>query len=684
MSTFPTAPWIRRKEVMEHRIRLATLARLLWRTWPYLVSQAKHLIVWLTMSLGMQFTFVVVFLVALDLLNNKIFVGEKLEPLQASILQLDSTYVRTALEAAEAVSGQPPRAAATESGFGEDAEAVAKPTPEERLTPAQRKTVRNRLLFASAVVAAIIFAAGPCLGYYRTWILQRINQLLRVTMVERAEHLSLRYHSHARTGDAIYRMYQDSAMITSVVELAVLRPLMAALQILFAFLVICMFSLALGAVYLAAILPVIWFVGWYTPRLQWRSWRARTSNSDLTSRIQEAFAAIRVVKANRAEKIMGARFNHDSNRALDAAFWLRVEITFVRVGTVMMVGLAIIVSDYLMAGWTVVAEPTFLGGAVALVGFAAWNLGAFSASQSRGEEILGQGQQLVGMWALVQDMSVGLGRAFFLLDLKPDVTDADDAVGMPAPIREVRYAGVTFGYDPEIPVLKDVNLDARAGTITAIVGNTGSGKSTLTSLLLRLYDPDAGNVSINGTSLQQIRIDDLRSSVAIALQQNVLFAASVADNIAYASPNPSRESIKVASRIACADEFIRAMPDGYDTELGERGGKLSAGQRQRLSIARAVVRDTPILILDEPTASLDAETEHRVLLNLSKWGRERVVFLITHRLSTIRNADQIAFLEDGAIREVGDHEQLMSMARGHYRRFVEAETTGADVKEASA
>ena len=240
-----------------------------------------------------------------------------------------------------------------------------------------------------------------------------------------------------------------------------------------------------------------------------------------------------------------------------------------------------------------------------------------------------------------------------------------------------------FAYDADQSVLEGVNLTARAGTVTALVGATGSGKSTLMSLLLRLYDPSAGTVRINGVDIRDIGIDDLRGNMAIALQQNVLFAATVADNIGYASRGASRRDIEAAARVACADEFIRRMANGYDTELGERGGKLSTGQRQRLSIARAIVRDTPILILDEPTASLDAETEQRLLANLSDWGRDRIVFVITHRLSTIRNADQIAFLEGGRIGEVGDHDALMAMSDGRYRRFVEAETEAAPSEEAA-
>jgi ABC-type multidrug transport system fused ATPase/permease subunit len=279
-------------------------------------------------------------------------------------------------------------------------------------------------------------------------------------------------------------------------------------------------------------------------------------------------------------------------------------------------------------------------------------------------------------WFAAVDMATGLKRAYYLLDLKPEVTEKDDAVAMPEPIAEVRYENICFSYEPDQPVLKGVNLTAKAGTITAVVGATGSGKSTLMSLLLRLYDPESGSITVNGTDLRDLQIDSIRRNTAIALQQNVLFAATVSDNIGYAARNATPEKFRQAATIACADEFIKEMAQGYQTELGERGGKLSTGQRQRLSIARAIVRDTPILILDEPTASLDAETEQSVLRNLSDWGKGRVLFVITHRLSTIQNADQIAFLKDGRITEVGNHETLMAVAGGGYRTFVTEETIG--------
>ena len=645
------------------------LMRLLLRTWPYLKSQLRHVVSWVGLVVLMEIIWVFAFLVAFDLLNNKILVGQKLEPAQATLLFLDDSYTADPELLAQLVTDVP-----DEEQAPPEAETAQATTAELLLEPEQRKTVRNRLGVLFAIGALLMLMIAPGVRVYGTWITQRINQSLRSRMIERAEHLSLRYHSHARTGDAIYRVYQDSAMVTAIIETIILRPVIALGQMLFSFLVICMFSLVLGAVYLAAIIPVIWLLKVYMPKLQTRSRRARETNSALTSRIQEVFGAIRVIKSNRAEEIIEQRFDEDSTAALNAAFAFRVEFILMATFTMMIAGAAIITAQYLMAGWTLTEQSTAFVGAVALVGFTVWNLGAFQSAATRGTELTGNSRDMIHVWGMLQDMSVGLDRAFFLLELEPEIVDREDVISLPTPINHIRYENVSFGYLPNMPVLRDVTLRANVGTVTAIVGATGSGKSTLMSLLLRLYETDAGIISINDTHLSSIQLDSLRRGVAIALQQNTLFASSVADNIAYAFADASRADVEAAAKVACAHEFIQQMPQGYDTELGERGGDLSTGERQRLSIARAVIRDTPILVLDEPTASLDAETEVAVLENLSDWASERIVFLITHRLSTIRSADQIAFLEDGVIREAGPHDTLMAMEQGRYRAFVLAES----------
>ena len=627
---------------------LLGVVRVFIRTWPYLKPQFLHILCWLVLQLTSYTAVGLAMVLVDDVLSNKIMLGHPLEPAQTTLLMVDASYAEV-----------------------------------EELSAEQRYAVRDRFVlyvtigyFLNTVVLQLGF-----LHYYYTWIIQRINQRLRVTMVEKAEHLSLRYHSHARTGDAIYRVYQDSATITAIIDTAILDPINMIWKLALAFFILWLFNPVLGLICILATVPIVVAVAWYTPRLQRLARLAREANSNLTSRIQEAFAAIRVIKANQVETAVMNRFDRDSNHALGAALRVRMEMILLWMIVLAIAGAAMYTADYLMAGWTVDAETTWLAGAITLVGFAVWNLGAFQQASGRSQEYFDWGRGLINKWSLMQDMAVGLNRAYHLLDVQPEVAEPDDPRPVPRPINEVRYEGVRFAYETGWTVLDGVDLTARAGTVTAIVGATGSGKSTLMSLLLRLYDPGAGSVRINGLDVREFAIGDLRGNIAIALQQNVLFAATVADNIGYASVGATRRDIEAAARVACADEFIREMAGGFDTELGERGGKLSTGQRQRLSIARAVVRDTPILILDEPTASLDAETEQRLLANLADWGRDRVVFLITHRLSTIRNADQIAFLEEGRIREVGNHDALMAIPDGRYRRFVTAETEGAPTVE---
>tara|TARA_Y100000022_G_scaffold42402_2_gene35041 strand:+ start:8905 stop:10731 length:1827 start_codon:yes stop_codon:yes gene_type:complete len=577
-----------------------------------------------------------------DLIENKIILGEKLEPLQATMLLLDEDFVSSA----GAENGQ--------------------------LGLEQRKAVRERVIVLAGVLAVLLVGISVCVWYYMTWIFQRVNQDLRVEMLSRVEHLSLRYHSDSKTGDAIYRIYQDSATVVNVLLYMVISPLRVVAWATFGIVVLLLFSPALGFLLVAAAVPTIMLMRFYIPKIRVAATLSREYNSDLTSRIQETLAAIRVVKASGAETRLMERFQSDSQKALDAAFDMRKYIAYLTV-SVAVVGLSFVfIADYFMATWAIRGDTTFLGGSIALVGFAVWNLGAFKVATGRGEEVSAQIWELAFYWSTVQDLVAGLKRAFFLLDLEPEVVDVESPQAFPEKLKEVRIENIEFGYESDRMILKGASLSAKTGTLTAIVGATGSGKSTLMSMLLRLYNPDSGAVFVNEVALSQMSAEDVRSNVSIALQQNVLFATSVADNIRYGRSDIDQGQVTAAAQVACADEFVRAMPDGYDTELGERGGKLSTGQRQRISIARAVLRDTPILILDEPTASLDAETERRVMENLSEWGRERVVFIITHRLSTIRNADQIAFLEDGVIKELGSHQQLLAQ-NGAYAEFVAAE-----------
>ena len=551
-----------------------------------------------------------------------------------------------------------------------------------------------RVMVGGGEYSWVMYGTGA--GWYNIWILQRINQDLRTALVERWHTLSLSYHSDHRTGDSIFRIYQDSAQVTAVID-----RLLGISTTIFSYAVavflLSLLSPWLGLIMLSVVAPTLIYAKWAMPRMRTKSLVARAATSDVTSRLQESFSAIRLIKAYGAEDRIQRRLEEDSVILFNAAYRVRVLMALVGIVTFSIVAVAMLASEYLIARWAHLGVPTFSVELIAFVGlsFVIWNLAAHQWSR---DEFQGAAARIRGAmwnWLSAQDIAMGLKRVFDILDLEPDVVDADDAVPLTRIRREVRFDNVSFAYQPDRPVLNGVSFVAERGTITAIVGPTGSGKSTLMGLLLRLYDPDAGTVSIDGVDLRAYTVESLRANIAIALQENVLFALSVRENIRYAAADADESQVREAIRIACMEDYVAGLPAGLDTVLGDRGGRISTGQRQRLSIARAVVRNTPLLILDEPTAALDAETENRVMTNLSQWASgaasasgaqqtdKRAIFLITHRISTIRRADHILYLDDGRIIEGGDHDQLMATPGGRYRAFVEAEShlsraTGSD------
>ena len=624
-------------------VTLSEVWSYLKRCWPFYRPQTKHLLAFISLTIFSGVLVLGSMILLEDLVYNKLLQGEKLQSLQASILFLNDSFV---------------------SSGGEN---------EELLSLFERDTLRNRMIIGGAVWVIVVYGSIVFGTYYMIWIFQRVNQQLRVEMLSKAEHLSLRYHSSSRTGDLIYRVYQDSATITNILQYLVLTPLRVVGWIFFASLVLLFFSPWFGLIIFVIFILMFLVSQKFVPIIRDKARLSRELNSALTSRIQENLAASRVVKANSAEEEMMRRFSHDSKHALNAAFEMRLYISvYLLISLLLSIG-GFLVAEYFMAMWSIIEKSTYLGGVVAFVGFAAWNLGAFRAASAQGEELASQVWEASFIISIAQDLIMGLRRAFYILDLEPEVKDKSNPEDFPETIQTVSFESVAFSYEKDHSILSDISLEANFGTITAIVGGTGSGKSTLLSLLLRLYDPDKGTVLINGIDIREFSTSDLRAKVSIALQQNVLFAKSVKENIAYGLESTTDSDIIDASKIACAHDFINEMPSNYETELGERGGKLSTGQRQRLSIARALLKNTPILILDEPTASLDAETEKRVMSNIAKWGQNRIIFVITHRLSTIKSADRIAVLDSGVIKEFGSHQDLMEL-KGDYAEFVKSET----------
>jgi ATP-binding cassette subfamily B protein len=276
--------------------------------------------------------------------------------------------------------------------------------------------------------------------------------------------------------------------------------------------------------------------------------------------------------------------------------------------------------------------------------------------------------QIANLFNTMMAALAGAERIFEVLDTQPAIADAEDAVALETLGGEVQFENVSFGYDPEEPVLKDINFWAEPGMTIALVGPTGAGKTTIINLLTRFYDIDSGRILIDGHDLREIQQDDLRRRLGIVLQDTFLFADTVMENIRYGRLDATDEEVREAARVANADGFIRRLPDGYQTMLSERGSNLSEGQRQLLAIARAILADPAILILDEATSSVDTRTEVEIQAALLKLMEGRTSFVIAHRLSTIRNASQILVINEGELIERGTHEELLE-ANGFYHNL---------------
>jgi subfamily B ATP-binding cassette protein MsbA len=287
-------------------------------------------------------------------------------------------------------------------------------------------------------------------------------------------------------------------------------------------------------------------------------------------------------------------------------------------------------------------------------------------------------KDLASMTSAIAQTTVALERIQKILSADEIIREHPEAVDVGRVKGAIAFENIAFGYDDETQVLRDVSFTIEPGQVVGIVGPTGSGKSTVLSLLPRFYDPSGGRILIDGKDVATFKLDALRVQVGFVLQETVLFRGTIRENIAYGRPGATEEEIVAAAKVANADEFISRMPHGYDTVVGERGDTLSGGQRQRIGIARAVIRNSPIMILDEPTAALDTESEHLVIDALRELMKGRMVIMIAHRLSTISEADKIVVLKDGIVAEEGSHSELLSLG-GVYAELhrIQYETTGA-------
>lgn len=456
----------------------------------------------------------------------------------------------------------------------------------------------------------------------------------RTRLFRHAQRLSLSYHDTKGPTDSTYRIQYDAPALHWLAVDGVVPLVTAGFMLLAMVYVTAQIHLQLALVALA-VAPVMFLISWaYSRRLRTRWHKVHDLDGSVLSVSQEALSAIRVVKAFGQEDREERRYVRHSRESLQE----RIRLTFVEGGFTLLIGLT-------TAAGT--AAVLFIG--VRLVLSGALSLGDLLLVMGYLLQLYGPLDTLSNSKATFQASLASAERAFSLLDEAPDVVERPNARPLSRASGSVAFRDVSFAYDEDRPVLHGVSFEIGPGTRLGISGTTGAGKTTLISLLTRFYDPTAGRVLLDGVDLRDYKLDDLRNQFAIVLQEPVLFSNSIAENIAYARPEASEEEIVEAAKAANAHEFIANLPQGYETQVGERGMRLSGGERQRLALARAFLKDAPILILDEPTSSVDTKTEATIMEAMERLMCGRTTFMIAHRLGTLENCDARLEIEDGRV-----------------------------------
>ncbi len=507
-----------------------------------------------------------------------------------------------------------------------------------------------------AVVALAVLEAG--VGFVRTYLMQTVGQKvafrIRVALYEHLQRLSLAFHDRAQTGELMTRVTRDADPVQELVTDNLLEAVASALLGVGMVVITLTLDWRLSLVLLAMTPLMAVTNARFRRRIKAAEVQARNREGDMTSLTQETLASMRLVKVFGRERHETARFESAGGQALAANLALsRTESAFSSwLGVVPSLGLAALLA---------------LGAHEVRAG--RLELGELLVFTSYLRDFYGPTRALSRLAAKASRTSVRAERIAEILATPLAVTDLPGARPAPRLSGAVTFQSVTFAYVPGRPVLHDVNLEVPAGQVVALVGATGAGKTTLAGLVPRLYDPDQGAVLIDGIDIRSFTLESLQAQVAVVPQESVLLRATVAENIAYGRPDATRAEIEAAARAANAHGFVTALPLGYDTLVDERGETLSGGQRQRLAIARALVRQAPILILDEPTSGLDVRSERLVLDAVERLMAERTVIVIAHRLSTVRRADVIVFLEEGRVVEQGSHHELLERG-GRYAELV--------------
>lgn len=512
-------------------------------------------------------------------------------------------------------------------------------------------------VLASLALTALSGAFLVLNDYLLTTVDQRMVLDFRSDMFRHVQRLSQTFHDDSRTGLMMYRINDQASSLGQII---VALPAFAQSLLTIAGMTYITYRIDPHLAQLAtAVVPFVYYsTTSYANRVEPRLLKVRGLEGQNLAIVHEAMAMLRVVVTFGREKHEYERFRRQGEETVDARIRLTVRQTAFQllVNMITAVGTATVLG---VGAYQVLRGRITAGELLVVLAYVA--------------AVYAPLEQMTHSMMTMQEQFLGLRYALELLDTPPEIRDKPDAKQVERVRGDVTFENLSFSYPTRPDTLRSVSFHLPAGSAAAIIGPTGAGKSTLASLLPRLYDPSAGRVLIDGDDVRDLSLDSLRSQFSVVLQEPLLFSGSIADNIGYGRLGASQDEIEEAAKAANAHEFISRLPDGYRTELGERGAKISGGERQRIAVARAFLRDAPILILDEPTSSIDSRTESVILEALDRLMVGRTTIMIAHRLSTVRHADKILVLNQGQLVEQGTHEELVA-CEGLYRQLWEAQT----------
>lgn len=532
-------------------------------------------------------------------------------------------------------------------------------------------------IYIIPVVIILVYVLSGIFKYAQGYLLgsvsQRILMRLRNEIYENLQNLSISYferHQTGQTGQLISRIINDIDAIYFLFASGIIQMLLEPLVVIMGFIWGLILNWKLILLFFLVVPLLALPVNYLSRLLRKVNINIMNKVADITGVLEETLSGIRVIKAFGMEEYEVRRFKRETRSSYDAAMrGIRVSNALSPIIDFMIsIGLAIFLT---YAGTQVLGEKLTPGEF-----FTFSFLISLMASPIR---------KISSVYSNIPRALAAAERIFEIIDQQSEVVEAEHPIDLPDIRGAVRFENVSFGYDPESLVLRDIDLEVRPGEVIAFVGPSGAGKTTMVNLIARFYDPVAGKVLIDGQDLKELKLDSFRRQMGIVPQETILFRGTIAENIGYGRIGASPEEIEAAARAANVAEFVQQLPEGYQTRVGSRGATLSGGQRQRVAIARALLRDPRILILDEATSALDTQSEVLVQEALQRLMKDRTCFVIAHRLSTIRSADRIVVLEKGKIVEIGTHDELLARgglyAKLYYTQFRSQKTGGEREEE---